>query len=112
MRAKAVCSEPGCAALTDRGKCEQHRLEARRESDRRRPQSQHRGYDTRWHRIRARYLRAHPACEECGLQAKHVDHVRALSDGGTHDSSNLRALCHRCHSRRTARDQPGGWAAR
>jgi hypothetical protein len=34
-----------------------------------------------------------------------------VSDGGTHDEANLRAMSHSHHSRRTARDQPGGFNA-
>lgn len=46
--------------------------------------------------------------------ATEVDHVDGLGPLGPrgHDWSNLRALTKRCHSRVTARNQPGGWNAR
>jgi len=41
-------------------------------------------------------------------EATDVDHIVALAAGGTHADSNLRSLCHSCHSARTARDQAFG----
>jgi 5-methylcytosine-specific restriction protein A len=40
----------------------------------------------------------------CDQAAQDVDHKVPLRDGGTHHWSNLQALCHRCHSRKTARE--------
>lgn len=56
-----------------------------------------------------RYIAAHPLCEECKRQEKltpaaEVHHILPLSRGGTHDRSNLMALCTPCHSAITARD--------
>jgi 5-methylcytosine-specific restriction protein A len=63
----------------------------------------------RWRRIRRAFLLAHPVCEarDCpypGEPAKDVDHIVRRRAGGSDDPSNLRALSHACHSRRTARD--------
>lgn len=41
--------------------------------------------------------------------AAEVHHIVPLSAGGTHDESNLMALCKPCHSRITAREG-GRWA--
>ena len=75
-----------------------------------RPSAARRGYDADWRKFRADYLSRHPLCVECERSgvlapAAHVDHVRALVRGGDkYDESNLRALCHSCHSRKTARE--------
>lgn len=76
-----------------------------------RPSAARRGYDSRWQRVRAAYLRNHPDCVACGASATDVDHILPLRSGGSHDLDNLRSLCHRCHSRRTARDS-SGWSHR
>lgn len=108
------CSEPGCPELVRGGKCEVHRLLDRKRSDRRRPGPRDRGYDTRWERTQAAYLAAHPYCEDeegCIEPATDVHHLDGLGPLGPrgHDWDNLQSLCHPHHSKRTARDQPGGW---
>jgi protein gp37/5-methylcytosine-specific restriction endonuclease McrA len=66
-----------------------------------RPSPSRRGYGRDWQRVRAAKLAADPWCEDCGEPATEVDHVLALSAGGTHDADNLRSLCHACHTRKT-----------
>jgi 5-methylcytosine-specific restriction endonuclease McrA len=63
-------------------------------------------YDKRrWRRLRLQKLRQDPFCEECRpmlVLATDVDHVKAINDGGeVWDITNLRSLCHACHSRKT-----------
>lgn len=46
--------------------------------------------------------RAHGRCEGavpdvCTGRHEHTHHVRLRSQGGSHDPSNLKALCHACH---------------
>jgi 5-methylcytosine-specific restriction protein A len=77
-----------------------------------RPSPSRRGYGRDWQRARAYHLAHNPLCEDCrerGLvvAATDVDHVLALSAGGTNDGSNLRSLCHACHSRKTVRVDGG-----
>lgn len=73
-----------------------------------RPSAAKRGYDRPWRAIRAAFLKAHPRCS-CGAAATEVDHVVALRRGGTNAPSNLRAMCKRCHTRKTvAVDQARG----
>lgn len=107
-----VCPTPGCPELTAGGRCES----CKRKAEQARGTSRQRGYDGRWERTRRAYLRAHPLCQwpGCLLLAADVDHIDGLGPKGPrgHDWSNLRGLCHPHHSQRTARDQPGGWAAR
>ena len=64
-------------------------------------------YGRAWKRIRDRYIKAHPLCEECQKQGKltpaeEVHHILPLSKGGGNEKSNLMALCKSCHSRITA----------
>lgn len=75
-----------------------------------RPSAAARGYGAHWRRVRAAVLAERPVCEECNrVAAVDVDHVVSLRKGGTNDPSNLRALCHSCHSRKTVeRDQGFG----
>ena len=59
-----------------------------------------------WVRLRAAILArdAHRcATPGCTTRATHVDHVLAINrGGGALDPANLRCLCPRCHSRKTA----------
>jgi len=68
-----------------------------------RPSADERGYNAHWQRLRLAYLACHPLCQTpgCNNEARHVDHVRSLARGGTHDEGNLQALCASCHSRKT-----------
>ena len=71
-----------------------------------RPSAQKQGYDAEWRRVRAQVLRDNPFCQFCGAPAEQVDHIQRLSERPDLrlDPSNLRALCHSCHSKRTHRD--------
>lgn len=68
-----------------------------------RPSSAQRGYGARWRKLRAAVLAARPFCESpgCRREAFHVDHVLARIKGGGDEVTNLMALCHSCHSRKT-----------
>jgi hypothetical protein len=97
----------GCGVLTSAGpRCTACQGKVERRSTEKRMGI----YSTkRWRRIRRAFLSAHPVCEarDCpypGEPAKDVDHIVRRRAGGSDDSSNLRALSHACHSRRTARD--------
>jgi 5-methylcytosine-specific restriction protein A len=80
----------------------------RKEADR--GSSHARGYDADWHRTRARYLRDHQVCENCGATAEtsghplEVDHIDGLGPLGPrgHDPANLQTLCRSCHQTKTA----------
>ena len=50
------------------------------------------------------YAAAHPLCEECLAKGvytptEEIHHMLPLSQGGTHDRENLKALCKACHAR-------------
>lgn len=108
-RALTSCLEPGCPALVERGYCDAHRPPRAPDA---RPSASARGYGARWRVLRDAYLAEHPRCVVCGGPADEVDHVVPKARGGSDDRSNLRAMCHRDHARRTARDSPGGWNRR
>ena len=100
-----ACPVPRCPHLRP---CPVHA----RQADRARGNSRTvRGYGWGWITMRARYLRMHPLCVACGATASDVDHVIPKARGGTDDASNLQALCHACHSRKTARES-SGWGRR
>jgi 5-methylcytosine-specific restriction protein A len=103
-----ACQHPGCPKLTDSLYCAEHQQQATRHYNRfqRDPES-NKCYGRAWKRIRDRYIKAHPLCEQCekdGLlaPAEEVHHILPLSHGGTNNTSNLMALCKPCHSRITA----------
>jgi HNH endonuclease domain protein len=107
---KTPCRYPGCPKLSAERFCPQHtQVEDQRYRRYQRDPEINRRYGTVWRKIRTRYLDAHTLCEDC-LKAGHttpaleVHHVVPLSHGGSHDVSNLRALCKPCHSRQSARD--------
>ena len=110
MRPGRSCNKPGCPGIVRGGTCSvcgSLRKQVQRQVDERRGSASSRGYDRRWQRIRAMYLRAHPLCVDCQAgrrttAATEVHHIVALRDGGTHDDGNLMALCKSHHSTRTA----------
>lgn len=100
------CRAAGCPQrAVRRGRCATHQVV--RSDDR--PSAAARGYDRKWRRIRAQYLRKHPRCVVCGADATEVDHVVSLARGGTHQWSNLQAMCKPCHTRKTNAVDGGGW---
>ena len=106
------CSVPDCPALVSRGaRCPDHVRAQRREADSLRPSGSRR-YPHAWSKpggYREQHLHREPSCRFCraGTQLE-VDHIDG--DSTNHNPSNLRTLCHSCHSGRTARDQ--GFARR
>lgn len=104
------CSRQGCPELTHGRFCKRHAREenARYEKYDRDPAIAAR-YGSVWRKVRARYVTSHPLCEQCHKKGRltptqEVHHILPLSRGGTHDFSNLMALCKPCHSRISALD--------
>lgn len=99
----------GCPVLVQSGRCER----CQRAADRRRGSGTARGYTAKWARFRKRYLGLHPVCEcgpdccpdGCLTLATDVDHIDGSGRDGprAYDETNLQALAHACHSRKTAR---------
>lgn len=102
---KRPCSFPGCPNLTEGRFCEEHqRQENQRYEKYDRDPAVRRRYGRAWKRIRDRYVSKHPFCEECyqnGLlrPVEEVHHKLPLSEGGTHEESNLISLCQSCHAK-------------
>ena len=104
---KRPCRYPGCPNLCESGVyCETHAPEC--SHDHFRGGATTRGYDSRWRRARARFLKAHPLCAECQRQGRLtpaivVDHI--LPHRGDErlfwDESNWQPLCKRCHDQKT-----------
>ena len=111
------CRKPGCLELVPGGYCEAH---TPKRTDSRSAEAK------AWHRLyllpiwtedlRPTQLLKEPFCEECAKQGRRVwatdvDHRREHKGDMAIfvDRSNLRSMCHSCHSRKTAKDL---WAAR
>jgi len=116
--ARRPCTHPGCAELTDSGRCAAHAVAARRQSDARRGSGVWL-YDRHWRKLRAWQLAEHPLCVECEhagriVPATDVDHVIPHRGDSQKfgDPENLQSLCHSCHSRKTAREDNGFGNAR
>jgi 5-methylcytosine-specific restriction enzyme A len=107
-----VCPIPGCSARVDRNTryCPDHLQAHHRRIDETRPTAVQRGYDATWARTRTQFLAAHPTCRACGRPATDVDHITrrtTLIDRGVRNPDHprfLQALCHPCHSAKTARE--------
>ena len=102
---KRPCSYPGCPELTDRRFCEKHEKEENKRYEKydRNPAVRRR-YGRAWKRIRDKFVSEHPFCEVCYgkgiiVETEEVHHKIPLSKGGTHERSNLIALCKSCHAR-------------
>lgn len=114
---KRPCSHPGCPKLTDGRFCEEHqRQENQRYEKYDRDLAVRRRYGRAWKRIRDRHIAANPLCEECKKHGKltpaeEVHHILPLSQGGTHEDSNLMSLCKSCHSEITAKEG-GRWTSK
>lgn len=113
-RPKRPCNHPGCRRLTTERFCEEHMREYRQRQDRERGTAHERGYDAKWRRARAAFLREHPLCRECEREgritpATVVDHIRPHRGDQElfWSADNWQALCKPCHDRKTAREDGG-----
>lgn len=104
MKPKRPCSYPGCPNLTDGRYCPEHQQKVNSNYEKywRDPATKKR-YGRAWKRIRDKYASEHPFCELCFergiiVETEEIHHKKPLSEGGTHDRSNLIALCKSCHS--------------
>lgn len=112
-RGMRVCSTPGCPELTQGGRC----AGCQSDAERRRGTRAQRGYGHRHkERFREGVLAKHPVCVTCGnAPATEADHYpvdkRTLELRGLNADDPIygRGLCKECHSKETARNQPGGW---
>lgn len=106
---KRPCAYSSCGRLADSGEyCAEHKkVVTKHYNQYQRDPDSNKRYGRSWKRIRDRYIKAHPLCEECDRNgriqaAEEVHHILPLSKGGGNEKSNLMALCKSCHSRITA----------
>jgi 5-methylcytosine-specific restriction protein A len=120
-RPKSICRAPGCGKVIDApGHCEAHKKAVQRQQDERRGTAYERGYDNKWTKARAAYLRKHPLCVYCQMlnrlaAATVVDHIEphrlkdAMDSGDKHRiararylfwdaDNNWASLCGSCHN--------------
>ncbi|MGR3452891.1 HNH endonuclease signature motif containing protein [Pseudooceanicola sp.] len=119
---RKLCAAPGCEDVAVQGAalCLDHearrldRLKARRAAAQTSPAAlaaRALYADPRWKRASRRHLNRHPLCADCrelGViePATDVDHKVPHKGDRTlfWDPENWQSLCHRCHSRKTARE--------
>lgn len=104
------CAVPGCPEpAVSGGRCAAHQRAVRRQQVDDRPSASARGYDRKWRKNRARFLKHNPTCVACGAEATEVDHITPKAQGGGDEWGNLRAFCKSCHSKRHAREREGAF---
>lgn len=121
-RPRSICRAAGCGkVIAAPGFCETHKTVVRKQQDERRGTAAERGYDSKWAKARAYYLRKHPLCVYCQREhrltaATVVDHIiphrlkEAIDSGDPDriakartlfwDSANWQSLCAPCHNGR------------
>ena len=110
IKPKRPCSYPSCPKLSDGRYCEEHqKLTDKQYNKYQRDPNHNKRYGRTWKRIRDRYIKANPLCEECTrtgklTPAEEVHHIKPLSKSGSNDTDNLMSLCSSCHSTITARE--------
>lgn len=105
-KSRVPCKYPGCGKLIQPGTmyCEEHATLRNSQYEKYgRDKDTKRRYGRAWKRIRDKYAAEHPFCEQCYAKGvlvptEEIHHKLPLSEGGTHDKSNLIALCKSCHS--------------
>ena len=105
-KSKVPCKYPGCKELIPAGSmyCREHAALRNSQYEKYgRDKNAKRRYGRAWKRIRDKYAAEHPFCEQCYARGvlvptEEIHHKLPLSEGGTHDRSNLIALCKSCHS--------------
>lgn len=104
-RPKRPCAHPGCPKLTDGQYCDDHKAVERRRYNKYQRDPDYGGrYGVEWKRVRTRYVKAHPLCEQCLKDGRltpvdEVHHILPLSRGGTNATDNLMSLCRSCHNK-------------
>ncbi|WP_158963925.1 HNH endonuclease signature motif containing protein [Chachezhania sediminis] len=117
-----ICAAPGCEEFADAGgaRCARHQKEqdVRRAAQKAAAQATPHAAaaralyaDPRWKSAARAFLARHPLCGDCGElgviePATDVDHIVPHKGDRRRfwDRSNWQPLCHRCHSRKTARE--------
>jgi len=129
-RPKTICRQAGCGVLIEApGFCEKHKREKQRQQDERRGTAAERGYDGRWVKARATWLRKYPLCVHCERESRVtaatvVDHIKphklkqAIDSGDSEairraqelfwdSENNWMSLCKYHHDLKTATEDGG-----
>ncbi len=114
-RSGHLCRWQGCIRIVRNVPyCDEHARIMQQRMDAQRGTAAQRGYNARWRRLRLMFLAENPLCSDpyhvhCGTPAlaTDVDHIMPRERGGDDDWINLQALCHSCHSRKTAAENGG-----
>lgn len=101
------CAVFGCPDLAEEGSpyCSRHRKIMDKQYNKyERAADVNKKYGRVWKRIRDKYAKEHPLCEQCLKEGRvtlmdEVHHIVPISQGGTHDPSNLMSLCQSCHTK-------------
>lgn len=108
------CNQPGCGKLTHERYCTAHKKAKQKLQDMERGTAHQRGYDARWRKKRANYLRKHPLCVRCQaaekiVAATVVDHIIPHKGNKNlfNDEDNFQSLCKPCHDHKTATEDGG-----
>ena len=111
-----TCPTAGCPGLWDGKRCTRCNRKPKQHGwgdDKQRGTRHERGYDHRWVKLRAAYLRHHPYCERCEttegriVLATDVHHkipFRGRGDPLRLAWDNLEALCEACHAKKSAKE--------
>ena len=114
------CAEIGCPLRVPSGRrrCDACQRKRNAAYEATRPGTSKRGYSlASWRRLRLAVLMEENFCRHCAnngrtVAATDVDHING-HDGPESvafwDRENLQALCHPCHSRKTAKEKGGRW---
>ena len=105
-KSRVPCKYPGCGKLIQPGTmyCDEHAALRNSQYEKYgRDKDTKRRYGRAWKRIRDKYAAEHPFCEQSYAKGvlvptEEIHHKLPLSEGGTHNRSNLIALCKSCHS--------------
>jgi len=116
MARRLICVVAGCDDLAEEGgnRCAVHAASIVRSKENRSESAltwRKLYKDPRWKKLRRQFLARNPICSDCAefglvVLATDVDHIeRHMGDlAKAFDWKNLQGLCHRCHSRKTARE--------
>ncbi len=103
--APTPCKHTGCPRLVYAGAyCEDHAGERPKSK---RVHGYNARYGRRWQKIAKAVRYDEPFCRLCGKLSTCVDHIKPIEDGGTNARGNLQALCWRCHSKKTRKENAG-----
>ncbi len=112
LKPRITCRYPSCQRIAVQGGyCEKHQ-NTKPQYGYQKDKKRHALYNRRWQKESKKFLADHPWCDDC--MAKGVStvatevHHKKKHEGNYDlfwDRSNWSGLCHKCHSKRTARGE-------